>query len=190
MPYPSQITPESIIQKAAEMGEQDGVEQLSLAKLASALGVKAPSLYRHVSNKDALLQAVNLQTLQRLFAEFEAALASVGGDAAEQLTAVLLAALIIYNTLDYSWLTFALFILAPDLTAVGYLINTRIGSITYNLGHIYAVPITIAIIALWLNWPLGIQIALIWAAHIGMDRLVGYGLKYPDNFKHTHLNQI
>jgi hypothetical protein len=105
-------------------------------------------------------------------------------------TAVLLAALIIYNTLDYSWLTFALFILAPDLTAVGYLINTRIGSITYNLGHIYALPIAIAIIALWLDWPLGIQITLIWAAHIGMDRLVGYGLKYPDNFKHTHLNQI
>jgi AcrR family transcriptional regulator len=89
MPYPAQVTPENIIQKAAEMIEQDGVEQLSLAKLASALSVKAPSLYRHVSNKDALLQAVNLQTLQRLFAEFEAALASVGEDAAEQLTAVL-----------------------------------------------------------------------------------------------------
>ena len=89
MPYPTQITRESIVQKAAEMVEQEGIEQLSLGKLAQALGVKAPSLYRYVNNKDALLQAVNLQTIQRLFAAYEQALADVGGEAEVRLTAVL-----------------------------------------------------------------------------------------------------
>lgn len=89
MPYPTQITRESIIQKAAQMVEQDGVEQLSLSKLAAALGVKAPSLYRYVNSKDALLQAVNLQTVQELFAAYQQALVTVRGDAAVQLTAVL-----------------------------------------------------------------------------------------------------
>ena len=88
MPYPTQITRESVIQKAAELVEQEGVEQLSLGKLATALGVKAPSLYRYVNNKDALLQAVNLQTIQDLFTAYEQALANAGGGAEEQLTAV------------------------------------------------------------------------------------------------------
>ena len=105
-------------------------------------------------------------------------------------TAVLLTALYLYHSLNLSWLTFAIFLLAPDISAIGYLINTRIGSITYNIAHIYILPLIIVTLALFLNWSLGFQIALIWTAHIGMDRLFGYGLKYPDNFKHTHLNQV
>jgi AcrR family transcriptional regulator len=89
MPYPTQITHESIIHKAVELIEQEGVEQLALGKLATALGVKAPSLYRYVNNKDALLQAVNLQTIQGLFAAYEQALAGVDDVAAVRLTAVL-----------------------------------------------------------------------------------------------------
>ncbi len=89
MPYPTQITRDSIIQKATEMVEQEGVEQLSLGKLAKALGVKAPSLYRYVNNKNALLQAVNLQTVQRLFVAYEQALADVEGEAGARLTVIL-----------------------------------------------------------------------------------------------------
>lgn len=105
-------------------------------------------------------------------------------------TAVLLTSLYFYHSLHLSWLTFAIFLLAPDLSAIGYLMNTRIGSITYNIAHTYALPLTVAVLALLLDWSLGLQIALIWTAHIGMDRIVGYGLKYPDDFKHTHLNQV
>ena len=69
MPYPGQITRDSIIQQAHALVEADGADALSLGKLAKALGVKAPSLYRHVGNKDQLLQAVNVRTLEQLFAQ-------------------------------------------------------------------------------------------------------------------------
>jgi hypothetical protein len=105
-------------------------------------------------------------------------------------TAVLLTTLYLYHSLGFSWLTFAIFLLAPDLSMIGYLINKRLGTITYNIAHFYALPLAIAVLALLLDWSLGLQIALIWTAHIGLDRVVGYGLKYPDDFKHTHLNQV
>jgi AcrR family transcriptional regulator len=72
MPYPPQINKESIVAQAHQMIEAEGVAKLSLAKLAAALGVKAPSLYRHVPNKKALLRAVNQHTLELLFAVLEA----------------------------------------------------------------------------------------------------------------------
>jgi len=71
MPYPSQVNQEQIIQVAREKIKKDGVEKLSLAKLAADLGVRAPSLYRYFKNKEALLQAVNLQTTREMFAAME-----------------------------------------------------------------------------------------------------------------------
>lgn len=88
MPYPTQITKESIINQAAVLIEQDGIEALSLSKLADALGVKAPSLYRHVGNKHQLLQAVNLQTLQNLFLVMNTAVASTPNDPVTQMMAL------------------------------------------------------------------------------------------------------
>ncbi|MEJ2747850.1 MAG: WHG domain-containing protein [Anaerolineae bacterium] len=73
MPYPTQINRDQIIQQAAQMVAAEGAEALSLHKLAAALGVKAPSLYRYVGGKADLLQAVNLLTLQELFAAMETA---------------------------------------------------------------------------------------------------------------------
>lgn len=66
MPYPSQIDRETIVETARQMIETDGAEQLSLRTLAKALSVKAPSLYRYVANKTALLKAVNEVTTQKL----------------------------------------------------------------------------------------------------------------------------
>lgn len=88
MPYPPQITKESIINQAAILIEQNGVEALSLNKLATALGVKAPSLYRHIGNKHQLLQYVNLQTLQNLFAVMQAAISKVDSDPQIQMMAL------------------------------------------------------------------------------------------------------
>lgn len=73
MAYPSQITGETIVEKARDMVEAEGVEQLSLHKLAAALGVKAPSLYRYFASKTDLLRAVNLQTAQRMIEAMEQA---------------------------------------------------------------------------------------------------------------------
>jgi len=66
MPYPAQMDAERIVEVAREMIEAEGVDNLSLNKLAAALGVKAPSLYRHFASKNDLLRAVNLQTWKRL----------------------------------------------------------------------------------------------------------------------------
>lgn len=74
MPYPSQITRETILETARSLIEAQGVEKLSLHKLASELGVTAPSLYRYVRNKTELLQAVNALTIQALFAALDAAM--------------------------------------------------------------------------------------------------------------------
>jgi AcrR family transcriptional regulator len=69
MPYPSQVTSERIVAAAAQMIEAEGVEALSLARLATTLGIKAPSLYRYYNSKTRLLEAVNLQTTERLVTE-------------------------------------------------------------------------------------------------------------------------
>jgi hypothetical protein len=105
-------------------------------------------------------------------------------------TVVFLAALLLYSNLQFAWLTLILLFLTPDLSMLAYLVNPRLGSQAYNLVHTYVLPISVTILALLFNWTLGIQIALIWMAHIGLDRLFGYGLKYPDAFKHTHLGQV
>lgn len=104
--------------------------------------------------------------------------------------ALFVAALVAYGYLGYSWWVFALLLLAPDLGALGYLHSTQAGALTYNLVHTASLPLLLGLACLLLGAPLGLQLALIWAAHIGMDRAVGYGLKYADAFKHTHLGEV
>ncbi len=91
MPYPSQVDKEIIVNTAYTMIEQEGVDSLSLARLAAKLGIKAPSLYRHVPNKAALFQAINLLTFRRLFEAFDTALQTAKDSPKERLTAILLA---------------------------------------------------------------------------------------------------
>ena len=78
MPYPAQIDLDTILETARGLIEESGVDALSLGRLAADLGVKAPSLYRHVANKDALIQGVSTQLVTRLFEEIEPALAAAG----------------------------------------------------------------------------------------------------------------
>jgi AcrR family transcriptional regulator len=80
MPYPAQINRDALVARAREMIEAEGVEQLSLHKLAAALGVKAPSLYRYFASKTDLLRDVNLQTARQMTAAMKAA-ADIPGDA-------------------------------------------------------------------------------------------------------------
>jgi hypothetical protein len=86
------------------------------------------------------------------------------------------------------WL-FVVLGLAPDIAMLGYLAGPRIGSRLYNACHTYLAPVTLGAVGVWLGTTPVTWVALIWAAHIGADRLVGYGLKYPTGFKHTHLSQ-
>ena len=103
---------------------------------------------------------------------------------------VLAFSLWLYGYNGGSWLLFALLILAPDLAALGYLANVRLGSIAYNSVHTYLLPAALVAMAWLSDWPFGVSLALIWFAHIGADRLLGFGLKYPTEFKDSHLNRV
>lgn len=78
--------------------------------------------------------------------------------------------------------------LAPDLSMVGYLRGPRVGSWTYNAVHTYTLPVALGGIGYWLGGSLAIELAAIWAAHIGADRSLGYGLKFESGFNDTHLS--
>lgn len=101
--------------------------------------------------------------------------------------AMLAAATAAYAQTGQGWGLFAALLLLPDIFMLGYLANSRVGAATYNLGHSYALPAALGAFAFWLASPLPTALALIWLAHVGMDRAMGYGLKYPDAFHHTHL---
>ncbi|MGE7919117.1 DUF4260 domain-containing protein [Viridibacillus sp. NPDC093762] len=104
--------------------------------------------------------------------------------------AVLVLTIYFYFHLQFSWIVFLVLLLAPDLSALGYLKNVKVGSILYNLFHTYTIPVVIMICGLLTNNSNIIMISLIWIAHIGMDRMLGYGLKYPTKFQDTHLNRV
>jgi hypothetical protein len=105
--------------------------------------------------------------------------------------AVLLAgSLIAFSATGQPWWMVPLTILAPDLSAAGYLGGTRLGAHLYNLAHSTALSATVVGLGWWQGRPLVLALGLVWLAHIGADRLLGYGLKYGDNFQHTHLGQL
>jgi hypothetical protein len=101
------------------------------------------------------------------------------------------AAVALYVHGDYALWPLFVFLLAPDLSFVGYAAGPRLGAFAYNAAHTYVLPVALAAGCLLAGDPgLPVQIALIWGAHIGIDRLLGYGLKYPTAFKDTHLGRI
>lgn len=101
---------------------------------------------------------------------------------------VLVAAVGVYAAAGLSWWLFAGLLLAPDVVLLGYGAGSRVGSAVYNAGHTYAAPLLLGGAALVLSHTLLGGVALIWAAHIGMDRALGYGLKRPTGFYDTHLS--
>jgi hypothetical protein len=101
--------------------------------------------------------------------------------------AVLAAASAAYAQTGQGWGLFALLFLVPDLSMLGYLAGPRFGAATYNSGHSYLSPLALGAAGLLMVMPMLLPLALIWAAHIGFDRALGYGLKYGTAFTHTHL---
>jgi hypothetical protein len=101
---------------------------------------------------------------------------------------VLAAASIAYAQIGRGWAIFALLFLVPDFSMLGYLGGRKLGASIYNLAHTYMLPAALAAYGLFQSQPLALDVALIWIAHIGFDRLLGFGLKYPTAFGHTHLS--
>lgn len=98
-------------------------------------------------------------------------------------------AVALYVRSGASWPLFAALFLLPDLAFAGYLAGPRIGAVAYNALHSTIGPLLLAAGAQMLA-PSLYPVALIWLAHIGVDRALGYGLKYASGFGETHLGPI
>lgn len=85
---------------------------------------------------------------------------------------------------------FVILLLAPDVSMLGYAFNVRVGAPFYNAAHTVVVPLGLAAAALVTGHAAVLPYLLIWLAHIGMDRVFGYGLKYPTHFQDTHLQRL
>ena len=103
---------------------------------------------------------------------------------------VVLAALLAYDRFGAGWGMFAWLFLTPDLAFLGYLAGARAGAISYNVAHSYIGAVACLIASQLLAVPLLLTVGIIWCAHIGFDRALGYGLKYATGFKFTHLGHI
>lgn len=95
-----------------------------------------------------------------------------------------------FHTLGLSAWIWILLFFAPDISMLGYLINHKIGAFTYNLFHHRGIAVLILAIGLWANMELLISIGILLFAHASFDRVWGYGLKYSDSFKNTHLGNL
>jgi hypothetical protein len=102
---------------------------------------------------------------------------------------VLAFSVFLYWETHTGWLLFAVLFFAPELSMLGYLRNARVGAAVYNAVHTLIGPLGLLLYAVAAKQRLLVPCGLIWAAHIGADRLLGFGLKYPTNFKDTHLQR-
>jgi hypothetical protein len=97
---------------------------------------------------------------------------------------------LLYAVWGGSWWLFVILFLAPDLSFLGYLTDAKTGAIVYNAAHSYMAPVILMTLGFGIAEPLTLSIAMIWLAHIGFDRALGYGLKYGAGFGFTHLSRI
>ena len=103
---------------------------------------------------------------------------------------ILLAAAGAYAQFGEGWGLFAALFLVPDLALLGYLLGRRQGAAMYNAAHATIGPAVLIAAGALGNSPLALDIGLIWMAHVGLDRALGFGLKYASGFRHTHLGSL
>ncbi len=103
---------------------------------------------------------------------------------------IFLSSLFVYHYLNESWILFFLLFFLPDLSMVMYIFNKKTGAVFYNLFHTYLWSFLLVIIGFIIKNNLVISFGVVYASHISFDRMIGYGLKYSDSFKNTHLSKI
>jgi len=132
-----------------------------------AIGRQAGPLFRTKTDQNAMKTLLNLEELTQLgFAIF------------------------LFTLLPFAWWWFPALLLLPDLGMLGYLVNPRLGAATYNLFHHKGLAVLIGVLGYFTAAPYLMLAGIILYGHASMDRLMGYGLKYPDSFKHTHLGRL
>jgi len=96
----------------------------------------------------------------------------------------------LFSLTDFAWWWYLALILAPDVGMFGYLVNARIGAWSYNFFHHKAVAVLLLFIGYQYQMDWILLAGIIHFGHSSMDRMLGYGLKYEDGFKHTHLGTL
>ncbi len=99
-------------------------------------------------------------------------------------------AIYLFTLTPFAWWIFPLLLFVPDLSMLGYMTDTKLGSIIYNFFHHRGVIVILYFLALFIKFDVLILVSIILFAHSTLDRVFGYGLKYSDDFKHTHLNEL
>ncbi|MCD4714632.1 MAG: DUF4260 domain-containing protein [Clostridiales bacterium] len=94
----------------------------------------------------------------------------------------------LFSFLNYGWWLFLLLLFLPDLGMLGYAINANYGAIVYNIVHHRGLQLIVYFIGVVLDIRIIMLIGVIMFAHSSLDRVFNYGLKYKDDFKHTHLS--
>ncbi|GAB4046302.1 DUF4260 domain-containing protein [Spirosoma litoris] len=101
-----------------------------------------------------------------------------------------LGAIYLFSRLSFAWWWFPALILVPDVSMIGYVINPAVGAVLYNFVHHKGLGIVIGLLGLVISSQLLMLTGIILFAHSSMDRMLGYGLKYFDSFKHTSLENL
>lgn len=95
-----------------------------------------------------------------------------------------------YAILHFHFVWFFVLLFTIDIFMLGYLVNKQVGAHVYNIGHSFFIPASFLIAGMGLHKNMLVAGGIIWAAHIGWDRALGYGLKFSTGFKDTHLGHI
>jgi hypothetical protein len=99
-------------------------------------------------------------------------------------------ALLLYWRDGSSWWLFAVLLFVPDIGMLGYVAGPRLGAVLYDIFHTYALAVPLTAYGYLADRRIALAVGLIWTAHIGMDRMLGYGLKLTSGFKDTHLGRL
>lgn len=115
--------------------------------------------------------------------------------------AMFLASIGLLYMADVSWWWYLLLLIGPDVSMIGYLAGNSTGAWLYNLFHHKGFGILLTGIGMILffqgsfltsnpniEWVIFTGIVIF--GHSSMDRFFGYGLKYKQGFKYTHLGVI
>lgn len=104
--------------------------------------------------------------------------------------AIFLFSLMAYEFMGFQWGFFILIFLVPDLSLLAYFHSQRVGAIVYNIMHSYILPLMLLAYGFFVSSSNANQVAIVWIAHIGFDRTLGFGLKYSRGFRYTHFGKL
>lgn len=104
--------------------------------------------------------------------------------------AIFLFSLMAYEFMGFQWGFFVLVFLVPDLSLLAYFHSPRVGAVVYNIMHSYVLPLMLFAYGFFVSSSNANQLAIVWIAHIGFDRALGFGLKYSRGFRYTHFGKL